>query len=1184
MNTTTHFYTPQQSQEKKFSPVPPPMFAISLFQANNDHKLYDVVNGTLENTGGQDMTHGTIVPRPNLTLEGLYEILKSGQYNYLGGIPLDGDYEPRPLTTKKNVRGRAISRSLDCLGIDFSTGYIQVTIDIDSTAQHPRSELERDLYRVLPMLAETSRIVSYSSSAGIFKADGTLAKDKDGRHIVFVLKCSSKEEFEEFKVNLRRHTWLQGAARFDLGTPNKNTGRSAALERSCIDFATFQPAQPIFERGAELTQRAQDAGFYQQRPAPEFYQGIYEYIDAKDFSLTLEQIAEADRLKAAAKAAITGTQTAQQTLTLISSGKAPKEAQEIVKQSIAAENGGALEPGFLLYPSDGSAPILAGDLNESHHGLLLKSVLEPDYRGGSQTAKVWVSKFGITITDLAHGVCKKYVVQPKKSEFEKTDQERRDENLLKRFQQWSQARAFTPDMVIDSPYLPALPVGVDLAVRSGMGTGKTHAMAYLMANWDKGVCLLGSRNSLLLQTAERINAFAPDNAHRIVHIHDGVDDADLMAGEGRVALCFDSILRLPELYFSDKLVAIDEACAGMLHVLIGNTIENRRFAILGHFEKLIQHAPQVVLLDGNLSDRVCNWIEGIRNKPLHRVHNTHQIVTLNVEMLIPEKMRDKSFLQYQAIAALEAGHKIAYVSDSQIECEAIDQKASDMGKKVFRIDSKTMSDPLVKAQVRCPAFGAFLVAESVDLVVLSPSAESGTDISTSGWFSKGFASFYGVLDTNAQTQILRRVREIVQWQVCCVEQSISDDNQNGTAYDTTLRNQAKRIAQEEINAVTSNLPNLSGEDRDYAIQRIAELSRIVNDDPHNFYFFQLKADRNFERQNTRKCLIHALESQGHQVRLVDAPEDPAIKEEIKQIKSEIKEREAQLVFDSPSDRMTVDQARRVASSFNAPLEKQREAKKILFLHRLPGIQESVLWSVTLIYDLMFGDRQMLRRLENVWIAMNLGTGAKKSAQRIANILQGLGYVADIRANLATIQYLVQIGLFSLVGEQDWFGADHPRLQEIFNRVRRSKKARDLNVAPYRNETAARWANRILRSWFGVQIQSRKSQTGGDGREYQYLGFAHTDLLPFVGKYLEGEYQDNPLENCHVNNPQSLTGQGVEDGRRILYLNSHSNVDELTALVELLKLSQMDGTFEEDLAVLGADYPAHTLDWLRNQCA
>lgn len=1156
-----------------------PIFGISLFRANNDHKLYDVVDGQLENTGGQDMTRGDVVPMPGITLLDLFKVLQEGKYNYLAGLPIDGDYQPRPLTTEKklNAGSRAIARSLRCLAIDFSTGFALVTIDIDSTQEHQREELERDLFRVIPQLAHTTHTISYSSSAGLFK-NGQLAKQKDGRHIAFVVKCASQAEFDEFKANLRRRTWLAGVARFDLSTPNKNTGRSAALERSCIDFATFQAAQPVFERGAELTPAAKSAGFYQQRPQPEFVQGQFEYIDVADFRLTPEQIGQADKLKAEAKAAITGIQTEQQTMTLIKGGKAPEEVQEIVKQSIAAENGGCLEPDFLLYPADDSAPIKAGDLTKDHDGLLLKSVLEPDYRGGAQTAKVWLSKNGsLTITDLAHGTCKKYSIRPK-TRFEMTADERRAERLL----QWAKDRDFTPDQVIDSEYLPTIPIGMDVAIRSGMGTGKTQALAGLLSVWTGGVALVGSRNSLLLQTAERINLLAPDNSHRVTHIHDGVDSADLLAGEGRVALCFDSLLRLSELYFSDKLVAIDEACAGSLHALIGSTIEPRRGAILRHFEKLIRNAAQVVLLDGNLSDRVCRWIEGIRGKRLYRILNKRQKAILDVRMLVPEKMRDKSFLQFQAIQSLQTGHRIAYVSDSRIECEAIDRKASDLGFRTFRIDSHTMSESDFKSLVRNPNLGQWLVDQGIDCVILSPSAESGVDISTIGWFSKGFASFYGAIDTNAQTQILRRVREVTDWQICCTEQSISDDNQIGSIYPNTLLKQRQAEAIFEKEAIINALASETDPDTVLGIvRRLGELQSIINEDPHHRIGVEFQSDRYFEKSRTRDCLINALEASGHRVTIVDAPEDEATKSEIKSIKNEIKEREADQVFNSP-EKMTVDQARRVASAFNAPLEKQREAKKILIKHRLPGIADTTLWSVALIYDLLFGDRQMLRRLENYWIATHMETGAKKQARKLASIISGNGYFGDLRANIATIQYLIQIGLFSLIGADEWFSADSPRLTEIFNRANRSRKARTLGIAPYRSETPARWANRILRSWFGCQIKSRKVQD--DVREYLYAGIKHSELLPFVGRFLGSEYSDNPLENCEVGDAQTLTQQDFEPRRAKLYYKEQLAADYLRELTELLKLSKIDGTFEADLAVLASEYPSETIEKLRTLVA
>ena len=683
-------------------------------------------------------------------------------------------------------------------------------------------------------------------------------------------------------------------------------------------------------------------------------------------------------------------------------------------------------------------------------------------------------------------------------------------------------RVFTPTTTINDRYLPDIPDG-DIAIRSGMGTGKTEAVKRLINNWEGGAILLGSRNTLLLQTIERLNQDL-HSANQFSHIHDDKNRYSLQDTWGRSALCFDSLDKVENLsWFDGKLLILDESVSSIKHLLIGSTLKNRRAKILRLFEELSKRVAAFVTLDGNQNDVVVEYLERLRGAKFPRLLNTAQASSLTVTITRPEKVRDYSYVLKCAGESLVKGQNITFLSDSQRLCESVDRLWSGQGYKTFRIDSKTMTDKAVKSIASDPIIGAWLQSQGIQALILSPSAESGLDVSTLGYFAKGYAVLMGILDTDTQLQFLRRTREIKEWLVHCPPY-------------TTLRTDGNRsifaggVQRAIAESIALEMEGFEGFD-------LVEMIDNLKKSPHLETAQKLIASRNFEYKFTRECLENALKASGHKVNLLTVEHCPELAAQSKAIRKLLIRADAEQIFNAPA--IDVYAARKIKESFNSSLDDRYKAERALLLDRLPGIEGTDLWSVELVQQLLFTDRQRLTKLENFWLLKNIDLQTARTRKRIEAIVNGEVWAVDIGTRLAKLRYFRSLGVLDMVDS----GAIVPdtQLEPLRERARdRRGKAVTLGLSPGKMG-ASQWFGKILESHMGIRAIRGLNAIGAEFRSPETDPLFHFVALRLSEK-LEGELEDPsfhlseiPREEVH----QTHTPQGVEPPTNQLN-NSNTN--------------------------------------------
>ena len=438
---------------------------------------------------------------------------------------------------------------------------------------------------------------------------------------------------------------------------------------------------------------------------------------------------------------------------------------------------------------------------------------------------------------------------------------------------------------------------------------------------------------------------------------------------------------------------------------------------------------------------------------------------------------------------------LAVVSDSQRLCEALDLTYSEQGFKVLRIDSKTIPDPLIKRFLANP--DAYIAEYQPDLLVMSPSAESGLDISIPDYFAKGFAFFFGVIDTASQLQFLRRVRRCLDWTAWCVEYTLSEDEDGmRSPFARQLSRQLMEYLQADVIAA------LTGREPPSQIEAFMARLQEQATRPHHQTTLQLMAARNYERQHTRECLHEALAAAGHQVTLIDVgkPEASPDADAIREARAEIIEADSRAIYAARD--IAPDQAARIKASFGASLEDRWVAEKAILKRRLPKIEQSPVWSWEFIAEVLFKDRGLLKRLERWWMLTHLDAAQTRARDAWDSVREHGAYLTDIRSDYRLLQALDHLGIAQLCDDQVRDASD-PLVQAIYQKCRRSKKLQGALGRKPGKLSPLDWVGRLCRL-VGITSQGEAKPHGQRGGESSDRWYRHQapETDPVHGAILE----------------------------------------------------------------------------------
>ncbi|MEG5054543.1 MULTISPECIES: plasmid replication protein, CyRepA1 family [unclassified Microcoleus] len=517
--------------------------------------------------------------------------------------------------------------------------------------------------------------------------------------------------------------------------------------------------------------------------------------------------------------------------------------------------------------------------------------------------------------------------------------------------QWRRARRYTPTHTINSRYFhaPAPAAGTVTGINSGLATGKTQFIKDIIASNPEGkIIVLGSRNGLLLQTAEKCG-FYHLNAH----------NGYLMFRDpnARLCLCFDSLLKLPSEIFEGATIILDEAESVLRHLLMSPTLKRDREAIKARFTEACGDADRIILLDGHLTDFSVNLVEKLAgNKTVTKHLNEFKGNCPKVSVYETEKATPTAAEKQDFINKILASDCPAIATDCSVaEAEALADTLTEAKGPGLLICSKNSNEPDQTEFQTNP--DAWMEKDNPAWLIYSPTLENGIDISKCGKFTDVFGLFCGLLGVNSLIQMLRRVRHpLNQISVLCPKRGLSDNPDRRSYYASQIKLQIEA----SIN-IESAL--LCPADYQEAIRE--EINRQFAD-PLFAAYCHFEAQENLEKSELRAFLIEALRDGGYEVDEPIIGNDKSGDHADK--KAACKEKEAQEIFDSPD--ISLEEAQEISRSNKARWPERCQAEKCYLKARLPGIEDTKLWGWELVHRIRSKDKALLSQLENSWLFHN----------------------------------------------------------------------------------------------------------------------------------------------------------------------------------------------------------------------
>ena len=537
---------------------------------------------------------------------------------------------------------------------------------------------------------------------------------------------------------------------------------------------------------------------------------------------------------------------------------------------------------------------------------------------------------------------------------------------------WNKAKKFTPTHKINKKYFDfEIPVEDYLiAVKSGLGSGKTEWLkraVELLPN--EGWVALGYRNSLLLQSSERWN---------FSHLH--IHSAFLLIKDPRskIACCVDSLGHFEPEDFEGKNLILDEVMSIIKHLLNGSTIKDRRIQILDKWVEAIRRAKRVFILDGMLADWAVQYIQQLRgDDKVIKVDNEFKREPLNIYFYLGAskldqiRPNDKSPLISRIRRSVEP---ICICADSQVFCEAIEEILIDAGMEGIRIDGKTISDDISKDFLKNP--DAWIAAFKPDYLILSPTAESGVDISIENHFKDQYCFFFGVIDVDSMIQFLGRIRDIAttRW-IWCAERGLDDTEGMRSPFPA----QVEKALQQFL--IEDGLRTIEGLDNADVLAELIKNLIEANKSIHQKVFSSIKATDNYERLNLRACLLESLQKAGHNIHEFSACRNDDAAFRYKEASEEVKQQTSADIF--YADNIDAEQAEIISRNYSATWEERCKVMKAQLLKRLPGIEATERWFPEFVYKVRYEDRNFINKCQLYWLLTHPDAAEITTARTIA---------------------------------------------------------------------------------------------------------------------------------------------------------------------------------------------------------
>ena len=424
---------------------------------------------------------------------------------------------------------------------------------------------------------------------------------------------------------------------------------------------------------------------------------------------------------------------------------------------------------------------------------------------------------------------------------------------------WRQL-TYSPQVVVNSPYLSDVKFGIPnkiIGIKSAKGTGKTKLLEQIavqaLKNHQK-ILVIGHRVQLVRALCQRFGL-------------PYITEAQEQNNQG-YGLCIDSLHPNSQAQFNagdwaNSIIIIDEVEQVLWHSLNSSTCKDNRVAILKSLKTLMQNLTtgkgQVYVADADLSDIAINYLislAGISLQPYiienqwkpdsesawsvyNYDGNSPKKLVKDLENYIKQDGKPFVCLSAQKLTSKWGTQNLeAYLSKKFPQT------------KILRIDSESLADP------NHPAYNCITKLDQIlanyDVVLASPSIETGISIELQNHFTSVWAIAQGVQGENAVRQTLSRLRTNIPRYLWCASYSFNKIG-NGSTSIPALITSGHRLTQLNIRLLQqSDLATL--EDIDTGFQAESLLC-----------WAKMAVRYNASTIKYRESILTALREEGHQI-------------------------------------------------------------------------------------------------------------------------------------------------------------------------------------------------------------------------------------------------------------------------------------------------------------------------------
>lgn len=722
---------------------------------------------------------------------------------------------------------------------------------------------------------------------------------------------------------------------------------------------------------------------------------------------------------------------------------------------------------------------------------------------------------------------------------------------------YKRLKQFTPDIEINKEFLSLDDIPLErntmVGIKSSMGTNKTGVMEEVVNTINdkpllekEGWLVIGHRNNLLIQSGNRWGFIHLKSAEaRGESVEKLIKD-----NQSKILCCFDSLYRFSPEDFDGRNLILDETTAGILHLLTSNTEVSKRLEQTCElFKEALQRANRVFCLDALLTDSAITYLHKLApNKSVTKIQNNykkpvHITNFIGTEEEVEGQLILRKNKRNPLVDILNDSNCPVIVSDSQQFCAAIESIFKKKGREGIRIDGETSGEEWAKDCMNNP--DEYIRKHQPSFFIISPSLESGGDISIKNYFTEQFGFFFGAISTDAQHQMMFRVRDPdISRYLWCKEFDSNRETLRSPFPNTNMRNHQSLLMNDILNCYEE------GED---IREKLDVLSQMNKENPHDEMWSKLEAIQSQEKGNLRECLVESLEASGHT--LIDLSLENLSQQNLeKDAKDETKDRYSQDIFNAEEILPQEIEERKQGGKWS----DQCAVSKAVLKLQLPDIEETEHWSPEVIRLLKYDERDRIRQLERWWMLCNLDDAKKIQRQRWEKVNNGLIHKFHLRSDYSKILALIEAGIEKFLERDREWQEDDPEVKEFIKNCQKYDFKLAFGKSPSKKTYPMHWIGTCL-DFFGCDWKERRRRIEGER-----IRFYH--LVPT----LETDSRNPTFYDC-IAKRFTKTLENIES-EKMAETQTQQELDPVPELPAVFKQDSSSGTVQMDIDFKENDHP------------